>query len=105
MVRKAGHYRMKLARVIHARDETNAISAWVEVSPDDEGCALAISNWRAAPLLTADIVSGDEDLAGVAAQCADLHARLDARQQVLAVSRASAALVGTAWKRPGGLAY
>ncbi len=92
LVRKAGHYRMKLARVVHARDETNAISAWVEVSPDDEGCALAISNWRAAPLTGAEALGGDDDLAGVAAQCADLHARLDARQQVLAVSRAGASL-------------
>ena len=92
LVRKAGHYRMKLARVVHARDETNAISAWVEVSPDDEGCALAISNWRAAPLADAEALGGDDDLAGVAAQCADLHARLDARQQVLAVSRAGASL-------------
>jgi len=92
LVRKAGHYRMKLARVIHARDESNAISAWVEVSPDDEGCALAISNWRAAPLGSAGSMGGVDDLAGVAAQCADLHARLDPRQQVLAVSRAVAPL-------------
>ena len=107
LVRKAGHYRMKLARVIHARDETNAISAWVEVSPDDEGCALAISNWRAAPLAAESATgpsSAGDDLAGVAAQCADLHARLDARQQVLAVSRASAVLepVAAAMRgRPG----
>lgn len=92
LVRKAGHYRMKLARVVHARDESNAISAWVEVSPDDEGCALAISNWRAAPLASAEAIGGGDDLAGVAAQCADLHARLDARQQVLAVGRASTLL-------------
>ena len=92
LVRKAGHYRMKLARLIHARDEANAISAWVEVAPDDEGCALAVSNWRAAPLAVADSAPANDDLAGVAAQCADLHARLDARQQVLAVGRASEAL-------------
>lgn len=92
LVRKAGHYRMKLARVIHARDADNAISAWVEVSPDDEGCALAVSNWRAAPLVAPEAASAVDDLAGVAAQCADLHARLDPRQQVLAVGRASEVL-------------
>ncbi len=93
LVRKAGHYRMKLARVINARDETNAISAWVEVSPDEEGCSLAISNWRAAPLSEArEAAEGDDDIAGVAAQCADLHARLNARQHVLAVGRSTTAL-------------
>jgi len=105
LVRRAGHYRMKLARVIHARDEANAISAWVEVSPDDDGCALAISNWRAAPLDQArEPVGADDDLAGVAAQCADLHTRLDARQQVLAVGRASAELepVAAAMRRSHG---
>ena len=93
LVRKASRYRMRLARVFHARDETNAVSAWVEVSPDDEGCALAISNWRVTALPEArDIGAVADDAAGVAAQSADLHARLDAEQQVLAVGRASAAL-------------
>lgn len=93
LVRKAGRYRMKLARVFHARDESNAISAWVEIAPDDQGCTLAISNWRVSALPEVrDVGAMSDDAAGVAAQSADLHARLDAEQQVLAVSRACAQL-------------
>ena len=94
LTRKAWHYRMKLARVFQAQDGENAVSAWVEIIPDDDGLALALSNWRVTPLATAAVAeaAGDTDEAAMLAQVADLHARLDARQAVLATGRSSAPL-------------
>ena len=94
LTRKAWHYRMKLARVFQAQDGENAVSAWVEIIPDDDGLALALSNWRVTPLATAAVAeaAGDTDEAAMLAQVADLHARLDARQAVLATGRSNAPL-------------
>ena len=95
LTRKAWHYRMKLARVFQAQDGENAVSAWVEIVPDDDGLALALSNWRVTPLATAiaaDAMAGETDEGAVLAQVADLHARLDARQAVLATGRSNAPL-------------
>lgn len=105
LARKASGFRMKLARMIHAQDGENAVSAWVELTPDEAGAAIAVSQWRATPL-------GDEgqspppgfsDEVALFAQTADLHARLDARQGVLAVGRASDALTKLAAAMRGGL--
>ena len=94
LTRKAWHYRMKLARVFQAQDGENAVSAWVEIVPDDDGLALALSNWRVTPLATAAVAeaAGDTDEAAMLAQVADLHARLDGRQAVLATGRSNAPL-------------
>ena len=99
LTRKAWHYRMKLARVFQAQDGENAVSAWVEIVPDEDGLALALSNWRVTPLATAsaaDAVAGETDanadLGAMLAQVADLHARLDAHQAVLATGRSNAPL-------------
>ena len=95
LTRKAWHYRMKLARIFQAQDGENAVSAWVEIVPDDDGLALALSNWRVTPLSAAmpdDSAATEADEAAMLAQVADFHARLDARQAVLAVGRATASL-------------
>ncbi len=95
LTRKAWHYRMKLARVFQAQDGENAVSAWVEITPDDDGLALALSNWRVSPLapaITTEFAASDADEGAILAQVADLHARLDARQAVLAAGRSSAPL-------------
>ena len=95
LTRKAWHYRMKLARVFQAQDGENAVSAWVEIVPDDDGLALALSNWRVTPLATAataDAAFGEADDSAMLAQVADLHARLDARQAILATGRSDAPL-------------
>ena len=97
LTRKAWHYRMKLARVFQAQDGENAVSAWVEIVPDDDGLALALSNWRVTPLApTTEFTTADADAnadqGAMLAQVADLHARLDARQAVLATGRSNAPL-------------
>ena len=95
LTRKAWHYRMKLARVFQAQDGENVVSAWVEIVPDDDGLVLALSNWRVTPLAigaATDAVARDADEGAMLVQVADLHARLDARQGVLAVGRSTALL-------------
>ncbi|MCA1660788.1 MAG: HAMP domain-containing histidine kinase [Novosphingobium sp.] len=90
--RRAWHARTPLARTIDAHDGEHAVSAWVEMTPEGDGCAIALSNWRVSPLaqMPGDGWSeGQGDDAGLLAQIAELHARLDARQAVLAVSRGS----------------
>ncbi|MDP3674207.1 MAG: HAMP domain-containing sensor histidine kinase [Novosphingobium sp.] len=92
LTRKAWHYRMKLARLFQAQDGENTVSAWVEIVPDDEGLTLALSNWRVIPLTvatTVDAVAAEADEAMLLAQVADLHARLDARQSLLAVGHST----------------
>jgi len=88
LLREAWHRRLKLARTIRAQDGENAVSVWVEASPDERGCRLALSNWRSTPL-------GDEpadelaETGALLAQLAELQARLDPRQGVLAVGAAA----------------
>jgi signal transduction histidine kinase len=95
LTRKAWHYRMKLARVFQAQDGENAVSAWVEIVPDDDGLALALSNWRVTPLSaanSAELLADDVDEGALLSQVAELHVRLDARQAVLAAGRSIAPL-------------
>ena len=92
LTRKAWHYRMKLARVFQAQDGDNAVSAWIEIVPDDDGLALALSNWRVTPLASAIIAESAADDGALLAQVADLHVRLDARQAILAAGRSNAPL-------------
>ncbi len=92
LVVKARHYGLKLARPLVARDGSELIRAWVEVTPgtvEGDGCAITLRNWQATPLPPEDAPAAmsaqkarrselDRVLAG-------LNARLDARQRVLAV--------------------
>ena len=95
LTRKAWHYKMKLARIFQAQDGENAVSAWVEIVPDDDGLSLALSNWRVTPLSSSipeDSAASEADEAAMLVQVADFHARLDAHQAVLAVGRATGSL-------------
>ena len=102
--RKAWHHRTQLAQTIHAQDGENAVTAWVEMTPESGGCAIAVSNWRVNPLADAHGEGADieaED-AVLLAQTAELHARLDTRQGVLAIGRASERLAPLAEAMEGG---
>ena len=91
LTRKAWRHASPLSRMIHAQDGENAVAAWVEVSPEADGCALALSNWRVNRLAEPSDDGLEDALtedAALLAQIADLHARLDARQGVVAVGRA-----------------
>lgn len=85
LVRKARRMGLKLARPIHAQDMRDAITAWIEVTPDTGdagGCTIGLANWQANPLPTDDpaaLLRPEIDR-----NLAEFTARLDAKQCVLA---------------------
>jgi signal transduction histidine kinase len=92
LLRQAWGARLKLARRVHAQDGENAISVWAEVEPLEGGCALALSEWRASPLPSDADGEGQAGAEEWLSQVADLHARLDSRQAVLAVGHGAPSL-------------
>jgi len=88
LVRKSRQLGLRLSRPIAAQDDRERITAWVEVSPDDEGAIVAIANWKARPLTEDAGLTHDAHRIAVARQMSELAARLGARQEVLAVLQA-----------------
>ncbi len=89
-----------LARTISAFDGTEAITAWVEVEPQEEnsGCDILVKSWQASPT-PADYVTGtDSRRIATDRHIAELSARLDASQRVLAVASDSSELAALAAK-------
>jgi signal transduction histidine kinase len=90
LVRKARRLGLKLGQPVKMRDEKELVTAWVEVTPkgDGEGCSVGLSHWRAAKVVedpdsqTARRIEIDRHLA-------ELTARLDPDQRVLAADAAS----------------
>jgi signal transduction histidine kinase len=87
LVRKARHYRLRLARAIHAQDDRERITAWVEIEPDadGEGCKIALANWQAAPLQAEYQGAAEERRAEIERHVAELSARLGPGQEVISV--------------------
>lgn len=86
LVRKARAYDLKLARLIRASDGNEAVTAWVAVEPDGEGgCRIAVQNWQTAPLPPEDVGAVAAHRTAIDRTVAELVARLDAHQAVLAV--------------------
>lgn len=88
LVRKARRSGLRLARPIAAQDGQNGIRAWVEVEPRGDGaqgCAIAVRHWHAAPLPTEDAEVAGRRRMAIDHALAELTARLDTRQCVLAV--------------------
>lgn len=97
LVRKARAYGLKLARKIQAFDGEETISAWVEVEPVDggeNGCEIGLANWQAAPAAPVSDAVGAARSIEIDRACAELTARLDARQNVLAIEAEAADLSG-----------
>jgi signal transduction histidine kinase len=92
LVRKARTYGFRLARAVQARDATEQVSAWVEVEPDGDGCRIAISNWRAEPLIDPTPAEDRERQVALARLTAELTARLGPRQELLVAESFSAEL-------------
>ena len=86
-VRKARSYGLKLARPILANDGQDAITAWVEVEPlaaPEEGCKIILRHWQAVPLAPEDLAEAASRRAAIDRTVAELLARLDAAQCLLA---------------------
>ena len=94
-VRKARRFGLKLARPIHAQDGAEEVTAWIEVEPGaDPGspCAITVRNWRTAPLPPEDPDAAVRRRTEIDRTLAELTARLDARQCLLAVESEAADL-------------
>ncbi len=85
LVRKARVYGLRLARVIHAQDESEQVTAWVEVEPEGDGASIAIADWQAEPLKSVSKADSSRDKLALVRQIAGLSARLGASQELLAV--------------------
>jgi hypothetical protein len=106
IVRKARLYRLKLARRITAQDGAEAISAWVEVSPrqdGQDGCDIVLRNWQASRLPAEDAAILHARRAGIDRALAELTARLDPSQNVLSVQADAADLQEVAAAMRGGI--
>lgn len=88
-VRKARSLGLRLARTIHALDGNEVVRAWVEIAPDLDpqqgGCMISVGTWHTANL------PGESDTQSAARrieidrELAELTARLDSEQRVIAV--------------------
>jgi len=113
LVRQARRTGLRLARSMAAQDGQDAIRAWVEIEPRGpgtrpnaahnegvggadgdgdgktgrtRGCAITVRHWHAVPLAPEDPSVGRRHRAAVDRAQADLVARLDARQCLVAVA-------------------
>ena len=87
LVRKSRRYGLRLARAIRAQDDSESVTAWVEVEPDStgEGCTIGLANWQASPLPAEDSAAAEERRAAIERHVAELTARLGPNQDVIAV--------------------
>lgn len=87
-VRKARRYDLRLARTITARDAEEAITAWMEIAPREDGvlgCEIVVRTWQASPVVLESAEVLDRRKAEIDRALAELTARLDAAGAVLAV--------------------
>lgn len=105
LVRKARRYGFRLARAISAQDGVEAITAWVEVEPLDagDGCEIRMRNWQTSPLSPDDAEAAESRRIFIERHIAELNARLDASQRVLAVETESADLMALAAMMEAGV--
>ena len=98
LVRKARSYDLKLARAITAQDEDDKITAWAEVTPEraSGGCAIGLANWQTVPRADNDGTEAGARREIIERQAAELTARLDKDQNVLAASANGPALASLA---------
>lgn len=85
LVRKARVYGLRLARVIRAQDESEQVTAWVEVQPDGDGASIAIADWQAEPLRPATQTDVAQEKLALVRHVAGLSARLGPSQELLIV--------------------
>ncbi len=85
LVRKARVYGLRLARVIRAQDESEQVTAWVEVKPEGEGASIAIADWQAEPLRPLSQTEGTSEKLALVRHVAGLGARLGPSQELLSV--------------------
>lgn len=106
IVRKARRYQLKLGRTLNAQDGAHALTAWVEVEPrrdGEPGCDILMRNWRSIPLAAEDPREAARIQGEIDRQLAELAARLDAGQRLLAVDVEAPDLAGLAHAMEAGI--
>jgi Histidine kinase-, DNA gyrase B-, and HSP90-like ATPase/His Kinase A (phospho-acceptor) domain len=94
---KARSFSLKLARAIRAGDGDEVVTAWVEVEPLPDGTmAIAVTSWQARPATPEDPAEVTAHRAAIDRALAELSARLDAQQCLLAVESDAPDLAGLA---------
>jgi signal transduction histidine kinase len=105
-VRKSRRYQLRLARSITAQTASDAVTAWVEVEPREDGepgCDIRLASWQATPLAPSAGQPAPQQRAVIDRQLAELSAVLDRAQNVLAVNAEARDLAGLAEAMQGGL--
>ncbi|MBC2669634.1 sensor histidine kinase [Novosphingobium piscinae] len=95
-VGKARALGLRIARPIIAQDGAESVTAWVEIEPAVDGCQIELRHWRSRPLPVEDEAAIARRKLAVERQIAELHARLDARQNVLYAAAESTELAALA---------
>lgn len=83
-VRKARSYGLKIARTMHAQDDNEAITAWIELTPLEDGCEICVRNWQAIPFEGEHGRPADDAPHMADRALADFSAILDADQNIVA---------------------
>jgi signal transduction histidine kinase len=94
LVRRARLQGQRLSRPIVARDETELVTAWVEVGPDDEGggCIIGVADWRITRIADEDPAATAARRAVIERHLAELTVRLGPGQEVISVECKSSEL-------------
>lgn len=104
LVRKSRNFGLKLARTIRANDGNEQVTAWIEVDPAENGdCSISILSWQSASLPPEDIAAVAAHRAAIDRTVAELSARLDAGQRLLAVESQAADLTELTAVMRGGI--
>lgn len=87
---KARGFGLKLGRTMRASNGRELISAWLDIVPDaDGGCLITAASWQVSPLPPEDQVQVSAHRTEIDRALAELTARLDAQQCLLAVEAES----------------
>jgi len=92
---KCRSFGLKLARTLRASNGREAIVAWVEVDPqDDGGCLIRVNTWQVNALPPEDPALVGDHRAAIDRTLAELTARLDPEQRLLAAEGDAPDLAG-----------
>lgn len=96
LVRKSRSFGLRLARLIQSVDGDNQINAWVEIAPVDEqavgGCEITVASWQVSPVVPESDAFAARRRIDIDRATAELHARLDSGQNLLAIDAEAADL-------------
>lgn len=104
-VRKARRFGFRLARMVSALDGNEVVTAWVEIVPrgENEGCDIKVRSWQSAQGPAEEPAQAERRRLATDRHLAELSARLDAAQRVLAVASDSPDLAAVVAEMEAGL--